>query len=322
VAVAHPEVVRESLARYSRHLESIQLELTPAGKTAADHLVQLLSDAQRFGTDLSSVQVSFRSSDLENLPNKDLDLMMNQFVLGSGNDGAAVVFMGTEEAFFNHGGELDRGSLALGQFAWAVAWLTDSQPDVMRAIEPEPFKDFDAAPFHRHPYDVVRGGHRLVGTWGALAKIVAAWRGGAAAPSYLEDRGHPRLGDLAYLIERSAAPSKKAAAGLPPKPQRLDFLAWILGHFEGAQVLVLYGSTGSSAGGGWREANETLGGTFLRSTQAHEHSIRVGTVTLRWRDHTDRRVILSPAVGGGAFGVGHTQSEFVGKLIREVVPVG
>jgi hypothetical protein len=86
-------------------------------------------------------------------------------------------------------------------------------------------------------------------------------------------------------------------------------------------VLVLYGSTGSSARGAWREANETLLGAFLRSTHADERSIRIGIVRIRWRDHLDRRVILSPAVGGGAFGVGDTQRKVLGKLIREAMTV-
>ena len=310
---AHPEVVAESVSRYLGHLRSVEPQLTREGRIAADHLIDLLNQAKLLGPELTGRDVSFHASDLGAVSDDDVDLLMNEFVLGSGNDGATLLFMGTEEAF-------DRPGLALGQFGWAAAWLTNSKPDVMRAVECESSKDFEAAPFHRHPYDVVKAGHSRGGTWGALAQVVAAWRQDGDVSGFLEGRDQARLGDLAYLIDRSAAPSKKAPGGVPPQKDRVDFLTWLLGRFAQVRVVVLYGSTGSSASGAWRQANEALVGTFLRSTGLREQSSRLGRITIRWIDDGGRRVILSPALGGSVPGLGDSHREFIGKLIREAVP--
>jgi hypothetical protein len=289
---------------------------------AAKQLLALLELAEAKGTALEAGEVEFAQSKLDGVPDEDLALLVNQFVLGCGNDSAPVICMGTEEAFLpkRKDGSRDRDGIALGSYAWAVAWLTDSSPQILSAIDGANRLHFEEGVFHRHPYDVDQSWKRHGGgTWRSLAKVMASAHGHTDYRSLLDQPRSERLGDLTYLIERSALPAIRAPQGAPPTPARTDFLQFLVRSFGEARVLLLYGSSGPSAGEQWHKANEDIRDAFLGTSDPDGHVTRVGSSNLAWYDARGRRVILSAALGGGVIGLGDRYRNEVGNLIRDAL---
>jgi hypothetical protein len=130
-----------------------------------------------------------------------------------------------------------------------------------------------------------------------------------------------RLGDLVYLIDRSALPATKAPLGGPPTSERTTFLQFLVNSFGESRVLLLYGSSGPSTDERWRKANAEIQLAFLGTSKPSGHMTRIGSSQLAWYDAGRRRVILSAALGGGVIGLGDTYRNEVGRLIRDALVI-
>jgi hypothetical protein len=306
------DLVDLSLASYAAHLEDL-LRSNPfqtAAEGAVVRLRDLLITAQQKRLELQPWDFEFVASDLTALNPNELQLLHNAWCLGSFNDGARVVFMGTEEGRPSK----DVGQLALGNFGYGVSWATGGKPSILSKISGLPVERFYHNVYHRHPYTYNRAS-----TWNGMARCLASNSGRETSSFLKDDEGLSRLGDLSYLIDRSSAPSPSARSGLPPTPTREAFLHAVVSALAAsAHVLVLTGSTGRSASPDWLRINEKLTHWFLGTDTPSRPAVE--DTRLQVFDTPNRRVIWSWALGGRA----RLESRYfqtLGSLVREVPAV-
>jgi hypothetical protein len=305
----HEELVDLSLTSYAAHLDELigskSFRTRDAG--AVIRLRDLLLVSLQKRLELEPQDFEFAGSDLSAFDPTDLQLLLNPWCLGSFNDGANVVFMGTEEGRTAK----EVGQLAIGNFAYGVSWATGGNPSILSKISGLPIERFYHNVYHRHPYAY---GH--ASTWNGMARCLASNSGREPGSYVTEDLGQTRLGDLAYLIDRSSAPSPNAHTGLPPNSARESFLhSVVVALATSANVLVLTGSTGKSAGADWLRINEELTRWFLEGDNSS--LTPVDDDRLHVFDTPKRRVIWSWALGGRAR-LDSRYFEKLGSLIREV----
>jgi hypothetical protein len=307
----HLALVDLSLVAYAAHLWDLlnTRSFGNASETAISRLRDLIVAAREKHDLLAPEDFKFVASDLEALDReKELPLLVNPWCLGSFNDGAAAVFMGTEEGQQSK----NLGLLSVGNLAYGVSWATGGKPDVLSKISGLPAMKFQADIYHRHPYVI----HGQASTWIGIAKVLASASNRSPKSYFNGDAGQPRLGDSVYLIDRSAQPSPTAVRGSEPKSNRVAFLRAVVSALATtARVLVVTGSTGSSASDGWGRINESVKEWFLETKTPR--LVSVPDPRLKVFDANYRRVIFSWALGGRA----RIDQHFIdrlGRLIGEV----
>ena len=145
----HPEAVELAARGYLDQLAAVGKETNPDGRLgrAVMRLIRTLEAALVRRSDLTPDEFPFTRADLVGLEDWQQLAVLDQQSLGVGNDGAPVIFMGTEEAY-----EVgDGGDLAIG-CALTALWLCGSRSDVLQRIDPTvTSRSVDPRPYHRHP---------------------------------------------------------------------------------------------------------------------------------------------------------------------------
>jgi hypothetical protein len=280
---AHPEIVRQAGQAHCRELlRALETDqLSSAGRVAGERLIASIDAALGREAAVEANDLPFSWRDMDDVLPRDLEHLIDQHYYGVGNDGAEVIFMGTEEGYGTvTPDDRDRWlrtlrGLGFGSCGFCLVWLTDSSPVVLECLAgPELFDPHSpwawhaAGPYQRHPYDY-HAWRRGNGTWRVLAKLMSLVRGGIgdvdlAGPA---DPGvpRPRLGDITFQIDRSAKPSPTARGGSAPSKARLRFLEELLTACRPtARVLVIHGAAyGSTETEKWAAANQRLADAFL-----------------------------------------------------------
>jgi hypothetical protein len=286
-------------------------DLSATQRTVVSQLIDLLRIAGEKGAALTASDFGFRGDAEHDFAQTNLKKLVNQACLGFGNDGARFVFMGTEEGYKVEDAEF--WNLAVGNFAYAVSWATGGKDDVLGKIAGKDAGTYQGSVYHRHPYDY----YELASTWLGIARCLGSISGRGWRSYFDPADGASRLGDLVYVIDRSGVPSKSAPRGSAPTPERESFLRDVVSSLrQTARVLVITGSTGSSASDEWARINRDLTSWFLRTTESHSRSQEVGRARLRCFDANGLRVIWTWALGGAA-PVGSDYFRAVGDWISE-----
>lgn len=258
----HQALIDLSLDEYAGHLQELLIigRFRNASKIAVLHLRDLMIAVRKKRERLIPEYFVFAASDLEALDReKELPLLVNPWCLGSFNDAAPIVFMGTEEGR----PAKDLGLLALGNFAYGVSWATGGRPDVLAKLSGLPAARFQDDIYHRHPYFI----SGRASTWRGIAKILASASGRTYESYFDVVAGQPRLGDSVYLIDRSHQPSPSAAGGSEPTSHRVRFLwAVVSAIATTARVLVVAGHTGPSASYDWIRDERVITIVVLRDS--------------------------------------------------------
>jgi len=266
----YPVIVRRSAELYLAHLRRTLPEGAPPIQEAIRKLIAALELALESGPQSDPAGFDFGADTLRaaDLSPADCQRLVNQFLLGTGDDAARVIAMGTEDGYASNG--LD---LAVWNCTCAVLWLTGSplpvlqrfargMPDEEDSLWPGP-QDPDLQeyrPYHTHPnlwahiQGKLRGGQT---TYGVLTYLV-----GAPDPVALDDH--------CYQIERSAAPAKQSIDGRDVTEERIDFLVEALQAMrQTACLLILHGRVRLedlpqvADGDRWDQANRRLTSAFL-----------------------------------------------------------
>jgi len=93
-----PQLVPLSAARYIEALRGQRPHLSPQGQGASDRLIATIEAALECRTELRPADMAFTARSLDGLRDEDRPRLVNQYVLGTGWDGAPIVVMGTEAA--------------------------------------------------------------------------------------------------------------------------------------------------------------------------------------------------------------------------------
>lgn len=160
VAPTHPDVIRSSAASYLSYLDALIApgQLTQSADVAAHALrdsVEKLLDPTSHGR----TGILFNANLLSPCTADERSSLVNQWALGIGNDGARVVFMGTEHAY-----DIDSSpvGLALESCGSPLLWLDDGGPELAASIaQDSAWVKSTGRNYHPHPSDhyAVRGGH-------------------------------------------------------------------------------------------------------------------------------------------------------------------
>lgn len=302
----YPQVTEWSLLRYRESLREKRASVGPESQEAMDRLIRTLDATLDHPARLGPDEVIFGVTSLDKVPPSEFSAFINQFTLGVGWDGAAVVVMGTEPA--------ERPDMA-EDMAWhavySVLVAADSRPEILdrivdgsswQASKKGSWSSTDRRPYHLQANDFIhvesRGGNP---TWKVVAQVVAPgssdnWR------DLLETRlGASGLGDYAYQLDRSALPAMTSTKGAPPSDTRVALLVEVLRLLrQNANVLLLHGFGGSRQWPGWWNQDTHLIAAFL-------HMDSPSDVKLDWRyvagrnsvgtlSHGGRKVIYSRAL--------------------------
>jgi len=286
VALAHPQVVRDSAQAYAAYLDQSigSGRLRSPGQEAAhalrDSIQNLLQAPDRPWT----ANVWFAAAMLARCDANDRATLVNQWALGIGNDAAPVIVMGTEHAY-----DVDKSpaGLALESCASVLLWLADGGPELARWIAQDDtwVKGTGGRAYHRHPSDHYRVASGQ--TWSTVARVLGV---------PLEE-----LGELSYQVERSAHPARAASRGAPPTRERLAFLVGLLRTFRtSARVLILHGKT-HTASNDWAACNRSLTMTFLdQAVLSAPETLPIGMASIRRWTNGDRTVFHTWALNRGA----------------------
>jgi hypothetical protein len=286
--VRHPEAVELAARGYLDQLSAVGRETNPDGRlgSAVTRLMRTLEAALERRSDLTPDEIPFTRADLVGLEDWQQLAVLDQQSLGVGNDGAQVIFMGTEEAY----GAGDGGDLAIG-CGLSALWLCGSRRDVLQRIDPTvTSRSVDPRAYHRHPNDFYRVDlDRGRSTWKCLAELLRpgdansllVWPGDSQGPS---------LGDLCYQIEVSAYPSSLASGGRAAGERRVGFLRQFLPLLVEAKALVFHG--------GDEGPRTQLAQAFLGTDDVRWETHDVPREWLRQAVHGDRIVLHTYALNG------------------------
>jgi hypothetical protein len=258
----------------------------------------------------------FTLSSLDPVALADRGGFVNQFQLGLGRDDARVVAMGTEVA----GDAANPRGLAYDCLQSALI-LADSPQAVVETLlsESKRWDEFSARrigtnawrPPHIYFNDFEqvqrrRGTH----TWTGLARVIAPIRLDPMAVLAVD--AQPSLGDLAYLIERSGYPARKAIEGRQPEPERSLWLEQevIPTLRETAAVLIIYGYGRNFKQ--WLPGDQRLVEAFLgRPVHVTSEPVPGGWL---WHDSADGRLVVYMDAPSGS--VSHAYLEGVRELVQ------
>jgi hypothetical protein len=297
---AHLDVVRISTEHYVADLQTALPRIRPAAQEAVRNLIGALDAALSKGYELTVDDVPFGVDILADadLQPEEVDLLRNQFTVGSGAPDTRVIAMGTEEGYEPAAKGLD---LALWNCTNGLLWLSGSPLSVVQRLArgiPEATRragvDLEKAeslrawakavsvkddrwPCHRYPIrwasllGPVHGGRS---TWGILADILGV--------SLVE------LDDCCYQVDRSVAPASTTQKSRAPDDKRVEFLATLLGTMrKTARVLLIHGNVrwrGSvlTPGDRWGQTNYRLTAAFLGTDHLDEgDELRIGRQRIR-----------------------------------------
>ena len=97
-ALAYPDLLVMSARSYADSLRANRDALSNAGRAACDRLLATLESALETLTELRPEHLAFGARSLDDITTEDRGSFVNQFVLGTGWDGAPILVMGTEAA--------------------------------------------------------------------------------------------------------------------------------------------------------------------------------------------------------------------------------
>ncbi len=270
------------------------------------------------GRQLTMVEVKFNFSSLEQVPPDDHLLVLNEFQLGLGSDGAPIVVMGTETAGDSSKPETliwdclltalilsNAPQPVVGALLRESPWSTDLE---RRGLPPDPWR-----PFHVHPNDLYQvQKDRGRQTWKVIADVVAPDPDHPDA--VLRQGAEPGLGDLTYQIERSGLPALRAASGAKPTPARTVWLEQevIPALRQTASVLIVHGYGHDYRD--WMPADKRLFEAFLGRPVAIEGETFAGRWL--WHDVADGRLVVYCHALSGAI-----SSDYLDE-VRRLVQVG
>jgi hypothetical protein len=294
-ALAHPELAESAARLYLAHLEAAGSRVeSGTAETALRDLVATTASALRLGRKLTMAEVKFNFSSLKGVAPEDQRLIINEFQLGLGYDGAPIVVMGTETA----GDPKEPETLIWDCLLMALILSNSPQPVVegvlrespwwtdleRRGLPPDPWR-----PFHVHPNDLYQvQKDRGRQTWKVIADVVAP--DPAHPEAVLRQGAEPGLGDLTYQIERSGLPALRAAGGAKPTPARTEWLEQevIPALRQTASVLIVHGYGHDYRD--WMPADKRLFEAFL----GRPVEIQGETVAGKWlwHDAADGRLVI------------------------------
>jgi hypothetical protein len=304
--LAYPDLVEMSARNYANSLRANRNELSDAGRAACDRLTATLDLATERRTELRPEDLAFGPRSLDGITAEDRPRFVNQFVLGTGWDGAPILVMGTEAA--ENYAAANAEELAF-HCLYAVLQLAGGSTRIIHAMAEGStwgtnVKDW-SRPVRRYdfePNDLLQLNMGRPRTWRILAEVAAGSTDRGVWSALFDDptRGIG-LGALTYQIERSADSALKATLGTPPTPARLEFITRevIPRLHASANTLLLHGFGGSR----WKEwwpADERLIQAFLGSADpigfTWTHKVRGQSV--EFAESGGNRVIYSRALSG------------------------
>jgi hypothetical protein len=316
--LVHPELATAAARHYLAHLEAVEANReSEAARRALRELIETTESAIRLGPRVAPDDFTFTLSSLKSVAPADLTGFINQFQLGLGRDDAPVVAMGTEVA----GDVADPRGLAYNCLQTALILAGSPEAVVQKLLVGS--KRWDAFSARRHGTDAWRPPHiyfndleqvqrrRGTHTWTGLARVIAP--DGQDPKAVLAVAAQPSLGDLAYLIERSGYPARKAIQGRQPEPDRTLWLEREVMPTlrETATVLIIYGYGRNFKQ--WLPGDQRLFEAFL-GRQVHVHSETVPGGWL-WHDSADGRLVVYMDAPSGS--VSHAYLDQVRHLVQE-----
>ncbi len=282
-ALAYPDLLVMSARSYADSLRANRDALSNAGRAACDRLLATLESALETLTELRPEHLAFGARSLDDITTEDRGSFVNQFVLGTGWDGAPILVMGTEAA--ENYAAANAEELAF-HCLYVVLQLAGGSTRILHAMAEGStwaanVKDW-SLPVRRYdfePNDLLQLNMGRPRTWRILAEVAAGSTDRGVWSALFDGRTGIGLGALTYQIERSAHSALKATLGTPPTPVRLEFLTReVIPRLRAsANTLLLHGFGGSR----WKEwwpADERLIQAFIGSPDpigfAWTHKVR------------------------------------------------
>jgi hypothetical protein len=317
--VDFPDLLELSARRYLAALHEARPRFSTQGLAAADRLVATIEAALEQKADLRPVDLVFGSRSLDDTTADDRLSFVNQFVLGTGWDGAPITVMGTEAAEDYAAGnaeglafhclyivlQLAGGSIEiLREMAEGSSWVNN----VADWTAPRRRYDFE-------PNDLLQLNMGRPRTWRIVAEVAAVGDGSEWRGLFHTGDAALGLGALTYQIERSARSALTAVAGSSPTPTRTEFLvADVIPRIRAnANTLLLHGF----GGGPWKDwwaSDERLIQAFLGS-DAHvpfDFSNKVGGQAIEFAEANEHRAIYTRALNGAV------SAEYK-RLVRDLI---
>lgn len=322
---AYPDLVLMSAQNYADALREDRHRFSDVGRAACDRLVMTIEAGIERLAELRPGDMVFNARSLDGITAEDRAKFVNQFVLGTGWDGAPILVMGTEAAEDYKAGNAEE--LAF-HCLYVVLQLAGGSIEILQAMAAGSTWGTKVAdwtlPRRRYdfePNDLLQLNMGRPRTWRILAEVAAGSTDRVAWNTLIDDpRRGVGLGALTYQIERSAHSALRATLGTPPTPSRLNFLAnEVIPRLRlSASTLLLHGFGGSR----WKEwwpADERLIQAFVSQPTSipftWEH--KVGGQSLEFLEADGRRVIYSRALNGA---IPRAYKELVIGLVHDPTP--
>ncbi len=324
-AERYPHLVHLSATRYVEGLRDQRSSLSLAGQDACDRLIATVLAAIDRRIDLRPEDMEFTARSLDGLRDEDRPRFVNQFVLGTGWDGAPILVMGTEAAEDYTADNAEELAFHCLYVVLQLAGGTISALKAMGSGSMWATKVNDwSAPRRRYdfePNDLLQLNMSRPRTWRVLAEVAAGSRDRARWEPLFEDPEHGiGLGAWTYQLERSAHSALRATSGTPPTAERLDFLtSEVFPRVRGtAQTLLLHGFGGSR----WKEwwpADEQLIRAFVGVDGAipFTWTHKVGRQSIEFLEADGHRAIYTRALNGA---VPTVYKELVISLVHDRSP--
>ena len=280
--------------------------MSAVAETASDQLVTTIEAALAYELKLSPKGLLFGARSLDGIAQGDRRLFVNQYVLGTGWDGAPLVVMGTEAAETYEA--INAEELAFHCLYVVLQLAGGSQSILGTMAENSTWKSKVKAwnPANRRydfePNDLLELNMAPSRTWRLVAEIAAGSLDRRVWGPLVEPRGSgPGLGALAYQLDRSSHSALRADLGTPPSDERIAFLAdEVISRLrDSSSTLILQGFGGRRWPEWWRQ-DEKLVRAFLAYS---------GPINWRWETKTagqsleflevgNRRVLYTRALNG------------------------
>ncbi len=284
----HEALRREAASRYRWRVEDAA---SVADGEARRTLRDLARTLVRGEADPGSIRLSPTLRNLEAWREIEANptlrsMLVNEYALGLGDVRAPVIVMGTEAA-----DDLTKPVELAYQCIFPLVVLADGRAEVadqLLALGKWKNRASNWRPVHLAPWDYYGKPGSGRNTWRLVAEAVS--EAGYEA-NFGWDRTGMGLGERAYQIERSAASARKVRDGMPPSPERVDFISrTFLPSVAGtARVLLMHGFGSSRRWAAWKERSNQIASAFLGRDAALEFN---GVPDLEVRDTDDGRVFI------------------------------